>query len=100
MRLTSDQAKAVRAAVLEVASGGLLSVRVFGSRLDDEAKGGDLDLLLEFSEPVDQPALLAAKVSARVSRALRGRKVDVLLNAPNLKRLPIHQFAREEGVLL
>jgi len=29
-----------------------------------------------------------------------GRKVDVLLSAPNLMRLPIHELAFKEGWLL
>ena len=77
-----------------------MRVRVFVSRFDDAARGGDLDLMLEFSEPVDNPALMAARMSAQVSRAMHGRKVDVLLSAPNLKRLPIHDVAFKEGKLL
>lgn len=75
-------------------------MRVFGSRLDDTAHGGDLDLMLELTEPVDNPALMAAQMSAQVSRAMFGRKVDVLLSAPNLMRLPIHDIAFQEGQLL
>ena len=29
---------------------------LFGSRLDDDAKGGNVDLLVEFSDPVDELA--------------------------------------------
>lgn len=43
--------------------------------------------------------MLAARLAARASRAMDGRKVDVLLSAPNLKRLPVHEVA-ERGVLL
>lgn len=75
-------------------------MRVFGSRLDDAAHGGDLDLMLELPESVDNPALMAAQMAARVSRAMQGRKVDVLLSAPNLQRLPIHDIAFKEGELL
>jgi len=49
--------------------------------------------MIELSEPVDNPALMAARMSAQVSRILQGRKVDVLLSAPNLMRLPIHDIA-------
>jgi hypothetical protein len=31
---------------------------------------------------------------------MKGRKVDVLLAAPNLERLPIHDIALSEGRLL
>ncbi|MHB0889422.1 nucleotidyltransferase domain-containing protein [Acidithiobacillus sp.] len=99
MRLTDEQIQAIRQLTCEVA-GDKAKVRVFGSRLDDTLRGGDLDLLLELPEPVDNPALLAAQMSTRVSRALQGRKVDVLLSAPNLLHLPIHDVAFQEGKLL
>ena len=75
-------------------------MRVFGSRLDDTAHGGDLDLMLELPEPVDNPALIAAQMSAPVSCAMFGRKVDVLRSTPNLMRLPTHEIAFKEGRLL
>ena len=99
MRLTDDQTQAIRQLALQVA-GSQSRVRVFGSRLDDAAHGGDLDLMLELAEPVDNPALMAAQMAARVSRVMHGRRVDVLLSAPNLMRLPIHDMAFNEGELL
>lgn len=99
MRLTDQQINIIRQLAEQVA-GSHSRVRVFGSRLDDSAHGGDLDLMLELPEPVDNPALMAAQMSARVSRAMHGRKVDVLLSAPNLMRLPIHDVAFTEGKLL
>jgi predicted nucleotidyltransferase len=99
MRLTDEQVQAIRYLACQVA-GDRCRVRVFGSRLDDTALGGDVDLLLELMEPVDNPALMAAELSARVSRVMHGRKVDVLLSAPNLARFPIHDIALKEGQLL
>lgn len=99
MRLTDAQAQAIKQFAHEIA-GEHAHVRVFGSRLDDAARAGDLDLLLDVPEPVAAPALLAARLSARVSRLMHGRKVDVLLAAPNLMRLPIHDVAFREGVEL
>ena len=99
MRLTDHQAQSIRQLALQVA-GNHARVRLFGSRLDDGARGGDLDLMLELPDPVANPALLAARLSAQVSRLMQGRKVDVLLSAPNLMRLPIHDMAFKEGKLL
>lgn len=99
MRLTDRQIQAIRRLACEVA-GDRARVRVFGSRLDDTARGGDVDLMLELPEPVENPALLAARMAAKVSRSMSGRKVDVLLSAPNLMRLPIHDIAFKEGQLL
>ena len=99
MRLTDQQIQIIRELACQIA-GSQSRVRVFGSRLDDAARGGDLDLLLEMPESVDNPALMAARMSAQVSRAMHGRKVDVLLSAPNLMHLPIHDIAFKEGKLL
>ncbi len=99
MRLTDDQTQAIKQLARKIA-GEQVCVRVFGSRLDDSARGGDLDLMLELPEPADNPALMAARFSARVSRLMHGRKVDVLIAAPNLMRLPIHDIAFKEGKAL
>lgn len=99
MRLTTEQIQSIRESTAELA-GEHARVRLFGSRLDDAARGGDVDLLVEVDEPVDYPALLAARLAARISRTMAGRKVDVLICAPNLVRLPIHEAAIQEGQLL
>lgn len=99
MRLTEEQIEGIKHLVRDLA-GAKARVRVFGSRLDDLARGGDLDLLVELPDPVDEPALLAARLSARTSRLMHGRQVDVVLAAPNLQHLPIHDEAFREGRLL
>ena len=77
-----------------------VEVRLFGSRLDDQARGGDLDIYIESTSAVKQPAYLSSVLAARVSRLLNGRSVDVLLKAPNLKETDIHRIAKEQGELL
>ena len=99
MRLNPLQIRSIREIAAEYAGKGA-RIRVFGSRVDDAARGGDLDLMIELDDAVANPVLLAARISARVSRSLHGRKVDVLISAPNLRRLPIHDVAFREGVLL
>jgi predicted nucleotidyltransferase len=99
MRLTDEEIEAIRRLACQVAGEGS-RVRVFGSRLDDSAHGGDLDLMLELDEAAANPALTAARMAAKVSRVMHGRKVDVLLSAPNLLRQPIHDIAFKEGILL
>jgi len=54
MRLTPEQIESIHQFALQVA-GPHASVRLFGSRLDDSARGGDVDLLLDISMPVEQP---------------------------------------------
>ena len=70
------------------------------AQTNDQAKGGDVDLMVEVSNIVDVPALMGARVASRVSRAMNGRRVDVILKAPNLKIQPIHEVATRTGVIL
>jgi len=96
MRLTPEQIDLICQTIREIAGPKAL-VRLFGSRLDDSTKGGDIDLLVELPHPVENAALLASRLEARLMLRLGGRKVDVLLIAPNLNRQPIHEIALKEG---
>ncbi|HET8701291.1 MAG TPA: nucleotidyltransferase domain-containing protein [Nitrococcus sp.] len=99
MRLSREQITAIRDVVCQEA-GPEARVRVFGSRLDDERRGGDLDLFVEVNRPVANPAWLAARISGRLTRSMHGRDVDVVLSAPNLQRSAVHAVAEREGRLL
>ena len=99
MRLSRELQHQIKRLALEE-FGDRARVIVFGSRVDDTQKGGDLDLLLQLPYPVENPALQAARFSTLVSRLMDGRKVDVLLQAPQLKVLPVHRIAEATGVPL
>jgi predicted nucleotidyltransferase len=99
MRLSPQQIASIRQCV-HATAGESVRVWLFGSRVHDDQRGGDVDLLLEMDAPVDQPARLAARIAARISRTMDGRKVDVLIKAPNLLSLPIHSIAVSQGVAL
>ncbi len=77
-----------------------VQVTLFGSRTDDHRKGGDIDLLVEVPQAIDEPAVISARLASRISRAMGGRQVDVVLAAPNLQPQAIHQIARQTGVVL
>jgi len=97
MRITTEQCGLIRGVVAELAGDDAL-ITLFGSRADDNKRGGDVDLLVELPSVVENPAWLAARLSAKISRAMAGRKTDIVLAAPNLKHLPIHDQARNSGV--
>ena len=99
MRLTPAQIDTIKSTAQAVLGEGA-QVTLFGSRVDDDKKGGDVDLMVEVDQAVAEPALMAARVASRIERAMGGRKVDVLLKAPNLLEQPIHRIAQQEGVLL
>lgn len=99
MRISPKHMQTIRE-VVSRECGSTARVRLFGSRLDDTGRGGDVDLLVELDEAVERPALLAARLSAMLSRQLDGRSVDIVLSAPNLARQTIHRVAEEQGQLL
>ena len=99
MRLTPAQIDTIKSTAQDVLGQGV-QVTLFGSRVHDDQKGGDVDLMVEVLQAVQEPALMAARLASRVSRSMHGRKVDVLLKAPNLLEQPIHRIAVQEGVRL
>ena len=76
------------------------TVRLFGSRTEDDAKGGDIDLLVESDRAIDQPALVGACIGARLQQALGDQRIDVVIAAPNVPHQAIHRIARASGITL
>jgi len=99
MRITEKDREMIRQVTKEVTNGHGIAY-VFGSRLDDDAKGGDWDIFVSVDEPVDNSPWTIAQLVSRISRNAFGRKVDVVLSAPNLKTLAIHEVAARDGVLV
>ena len=99
MRLRSKDISAIRTAIYSIAP-DTTAIRLFGSRLDDNSLGGDVDLMIDLENPVDNPAVLSARLAVSTSRAINNRKVDILLRAPNLMSYAIHQIALDEGIML
>jgi predicted nucleotidyltransferase len=99
MRLTPAQIDTIKSTAQAVLGEGV-QITLFGSRVHDDQKGGDVDLMLEVLKAIEEPAVMAARVASRVSRSMHGRKVDVLLKAPNLLEQPIHRIATQQGIRL
>jgi predicted nucleotidyltransferase len=99
MRLTPAQINTIKSTATAVLGEGA-QVTLFGSRVHDDQKGGDVDLMIEVNQVLAEPAAVSARIASRVSRAMHGRKVDVLLKAPNFLVQPIHHIAAQQGVVL
>ncbi len=99
MRITPAQVKSILAATKDIA-GESASVRLFGSRTNDQLHGGDIDLLVDCAQPVARPVWMAALLTARLQRVLGERRVDVLLMAPGMADEPVHRVARADGIVL
>jgi len=75
-------------------------IRLFGSRVDDAQKGGDIDLLIEAHHTLSNRFQLESKLAARLYIRLGGRKVDVLLINDLTQVQPIHTQALKTGIVL
>jgi predicted nucleotidyltransferase len=96
MRLTPEQRQQLR---LQLARrvGEDCEFLVFGSRLRNDGKGGDLDLLVRSPRRVEQRVHTEALLGAMAERVMEGRKVDLLLIDPDTTLYPIHHAALETG---
>ena len=89
MRLTLDQIDSVLTAVRTTISGGP-TVRVYGSRLDDSARGGDLDLIVESDDEHGLMDRAGLKLAIEDSIQL---PVDVMLVRRGQKRTAFQELA-------
>ncbi|MGM0477514.1 MAG: nucleotidyltransferase domain-containing protein [Pseudomonadota bacterium] len=96
MRLTDEQQTTIRRTAEEL-FGPAARVSLFGSRVDDTKRGGDIDLLVETDEVLDNRATTAARFAARLQRQLGDRRIDVIIIDPRTRQQPIHEVARSTG---
>ena len=99
MRLTEQQLTAIKSAICEI-TGSESRVWLFGSRVDDSKRGGDIDLLIESDEVIPNLVELLCKLEARLVRSLGDQKLDLLLKDANTHDSPITEAARKGGILL
>jgi predicted nucleotidyltransferase len=99
MRLTQAEQSTIRHAALEI-FGPQITVRLFGSRVDDAKRGGDIDLLVEAPAPVAQKAQKTLRLVAELQLRLGDQPIDVLVVDPDTTMQPVHKVAQQTGVLL
>lgn len=98
MRLTAAEVDGIKAGAA-AHFGAPVQVRLFGSRVEDRKRGGDIDLLIEV--PPGRASFMdeircAGAIEARIGE----RRIDVLLVEPGRKLSPIEEIAYRDGVLL
>jgi len=100
MRLSEQSVQAVKAAV-QTAFPGHSKLLLFGSRVADDKRGGDIDLLVVSDVP--RSAREAAKINAivKIQMALGEQKIDMVVTAdPALDTRPVVREAVRYGIEL
>jgi predicted nucleotidyltransferase len=99
MRLSNEQIAAIKNAVAEVYNPGA-QVWLFGSRVDDSAKGGDIDLLVRPDLTAGNSDLMdKVRLLGKLERTLGERKIDIVIEVPQDSRA-IVRIAHEKGIPL
>ena len=80
IKLSAAERRAVESASQKALPAGT-RVLLFGSRLDDKRHGGDIDLLLQFPEPLTADEIVdrRTRFTARLYRLLEKRRIDVVM---------------------
>ncbi len=99
MRLTEHQQNLIKQKVTLI-FGDKAQVYLFGSRTDDNAKGGDIDLFIELTAAISQPVLKTLQLNSELQQAFGLQKIDIVFHAPNYTRQAIHDIAKAQGILL
>ncbi len=101
MRLTPTQAETIRETARRC-FGEDVEVWLFGSRVDDTRRGGDIDLYIETDLATAEASWDAERrFLGALYLALGEQKIDVVVKRrPDQKRLPIFDVARAQGVHL
>lgn len=94
MRLTQSEITSIKKSFNEAFESG--QIYLFGSRINDSEKGGDIDLYID-TEDSDK---VKRKIDflVKVKNSLGEQKIDVVLSYDKTK--PIEQEAIKNGILL
>ncbi len=98
MRLTEEERQIIKKAVQEV-YGPTAVVRLFGSRVHDHLRGGDIDLHVEVTAPSDSPDRKGA-LWLTLQDALGEQRIDIIESLNSVERRPIEAIAYRDGLVL
>ncbi len=99
MRLSESTCSVIRSTVQEV-FGSEATVKLFGSRIDDNARGGDIDLLVELSSATTELEHKTLQLITRLQLRIGDQPIDVLVLDPLTPRQAIHDHATLTGMTL
>lgn len=93
MRLTENEIYAIKQTFLDIFESG--NIYLFGSRLDDNAKGGDIDLYIQSKK---NTLINKIRFLASLKAKIGDQKIDVIISKD--KTRVIEQEAINNGVVL
>lgn len=100
MRLTNFEIESIKKCAFDVFGKDILTY-LFGSRVDDTKRGGDIDILIYGFESIDSNDLLIKKLKFlnSLKKNIGDRKIDIIISKKDDERL-IVRTATNKGILL
>jgi predicted nucleotidyltransferase len=95
MRITEYQKNMIVEAVVNIDP--TAKIWLFGSRVDDNKKGGDIDIAI-FSEKIDKDVMQKVQVRRFICDRIGEQKIDIVTT--NNGKEPIFRLAVSEGIQL
>jgi len=101
MRLSDYYRNIIKQTALEI-WGKQASVILFGSRVDDSKKGGDIDLLLQINNEEETKDIVRKKIRflCRLDILLGEQKIDLIVVTKENQHQNIVQTALQKGIEL
>lgn len=99
IRLSAREIEVIRATARRLL-GDRARIRIFGSRAREDEKGGDIDLLVETDQRLPNRVASACRLTSELQIQLGDQRIDVIIIDPATQEKPIHQVARQTGVML
>ena len=97
LRLPAYYQTTITATAIQI-FGEKVTVWLFGSRLDDNAKGGDVDLLIKLESPTANKAVLGGRYNAQLQMKLGMQKFDIAVYPDTMRPFP--RMVMQTGILL
>lgn len=99
MRLNTKEIHEIKAVAQSVFGANAL-VTLFGSRIDDNKKGGDIDLLIKCNKSISRDELYQLKLNflIQLKKRIGDQKIDVLIDGGQIDNTIFNAVANE-GIL-
>lgn len=100
MRITEQQKKIIKENVNKT-FGSQAEVLLFGSRVDDNQRGGDIDLLIELQQNDKEILKKNLNLNAALQIAMGGlQKIDIITHVKNTAPTALYEAASRTGIRL
>ena len=97
MRITEFEKNTIKN-LAHVFYGNEAKVTLFGSRVDDAQKGGDIDIFIETT--LNKGIETKLNFLVQLENIIGEQKIDLVVKSPNTIDKPIFKIAKETGIPL